>query len=315
MKLLKDLKEEILNNQINNFYVFFGNDFGLRKHYIDKLSENYDTVKVIETAEQFNNNTTENSLFKTNTLYIIYNDLEFAKQSKEYIQRFITKINDDLIIMDYETLPETSTLYTEFSINVTNFNNVEDKIAYEFIDSEINVSLNSKKELAYNCENNYNLILLETDKVKNYTQSKNVSNQNSLDNLTNKGQMIYKYDEFNIDYFMNDIISHNTQNYSYWINLINKIYPDQLWICLSRVFSDLLIAYLVKKYGKYPGSSKAYDYGLSWSRAKIIREIDIPYEADYLLYMANEVTQIDMLVKNGSLTIEKILDYFMCILV
>ena len=41
MKNLKDLKEDILANKINKFYVFYGEDFGLRKHYIDYLSKKY----------------------------------------------------------------------------------------------------------------------------------------------------------------------------------------------------------------------------------------------------------------------------------
>lgn len=315
MKLLKDLKEEILANKINNFYVFFGEDYGLRKHYIDKLAENFDTVKVVDTAQEFGKSSTSDSLFTTNTLYIIYNDLEFAKQRKDYIDKLITKINDDMIIMDYETLPENTTLFTEFGEYVTNFANVEDKIAYEFIDSEVSVSLNSKKELAFNCENNYNTILLETDKIKNYAEAQHTNTQSSLDSLTNKGQMIYKYDDFNSDYLMNDILTHNTQHFSYWIDTINKIYTDQLWISLSRIFNDLLIAYLVKKLGKYPGSSEAYKYGLPWSRAKIIRELNIPYEADYLLDMANEIANIDYGVKSGLFQQDKIMDYLMCLLV
>ena len=38
MTPLKELKENILNNNIQNFYVFYGEDSGLRKHYIDKTA-------------------------------------------------------------------------------------------------------------------------------------------------------------------------------------------------------------------------------------------------------------------------------------
>ena len=37
MKSLKQLKEEILNNDIKNFYVFYGPDSGIKEHYINKL--------------------------------------------------------------------------------------------------------------------------------------------------------------------------------------------------------------------------------------------------------------------------------------
>ena len=47
MKQLKDLKEEILANNIKNFYVFYGQDFGLRQHYIHKIGSYYDKIKVL----------------------------------------------------------------------------------------------------------------------------------------------------------------------------------------------------------------------------------------------------------------------------
>ena len=38
MKKLEDLKKELLDNKVNKFYVFYGEDFGIRKHYINKIS-------------------------------------------------------------------------------------------------------------------------------------------------------------------------------------------------------------------------------------------------------------------------------------
>lgn len=314
MKQLKDLKQEILDNKINNFYVFYGNDFGLRKHYINKLAEKFDKIKVIMSAENFTNNTTTGTLFKLNTLYILYNDLEFCKQNVAYINTFIKKIGTDMVIVDYEDLPEKCTLMEHFENSITKFSNVQDSIAYEFIDSEITISPGSKKQMAYNCNNNYNSILLEADKVKQYSQYKNINEQMAYDSLDEREQLIFRYMDYNVDLFMNDILTRNISNFPYWIQTIKTIHTDNFWMLLSRVFADLLIAYLVKQYGKYPGSSKAYEYKLSWTRAKVIRELSIPYTAQELLIMTSAVCDLDYKVKTGILQEEPI-DYLMCLFV
>ena len=41
MKNLKDLKEEIINKQFQHFYVFYGEDYGLRDHYIKEIAKQF----------------------------------------------------------------------------------------------------------------------------------------------------------------------------------------------------------------------------------------------------------------------------------
>ena len=35
MRKLEDLKASILNNDIDKFYVFYGEDYGIRKYYVE----------------------------------------------------------------------------------------------------------------------------------------------------------------------------------------------------------------------------------------------------------------------------------------
>ena len=125
--------------------------------------------------------------------------------------------------------------------------------------------------------------------------------------------MNYRYDKFNCDLLMNDLLTRNLKNYSYWLETMNNVYKDQFWIMLNKIMNDLLIAYLVKRYGKYDGSSKAYNLGLSWGRAKTIREFNIPYESEYILYLINELTNLDYNVKTGKMQQEDIFNYYVCL--
>ena len=76
------------------------------------------------------------------------------------------------------------------------------------------------------------------------------------------------------------------------------------------MFNDFLIAGLIKKYGKYDGSSRAYNYGLPWGRAKEIRELDLPFEYTYYFDCAFKVSEIDELVKSGKILQNNLVDYF-----
>lgn len=312
MKNLKDLKEEILQNVIHKFYVFYGEDYGIRKHYINKLSTFFQETRTIDSMELIANQQRGSGLFSVKTLYIIHGDIVFARKKSNYIQSAINKLKDDCVILVYESEIPNSSLFKEFSDYITYFPVVQDKIAYQFIDSEVKLSMDSKKELAYNCKNNYNNILLEADKIKNYAQAKNVSYQVAYEELQHNGQLLYEYDTFNMNDFMNDVLKGNFKNMDYWATLITKRYKDEFWMGLSFIFTDYLIAYYIVKYGKYDGSTKAYNSGLNWGRIKTIREFVIPYSAESLLETANDVADLDSQIKFGKLQPEDLFDRFLC---
>lgn len=195
---------------------------------------------------------------------------------------------------------------------MTYFPSVSDNIALEFIDSEISLSMNSKEELAMNCQNNYNNILLESDKIRNYSEGRGISEQSAYDELNVSGQLIYTPEQYRSNEFMNDVLKGNMSAMAYWSQLINTYYLDKFWMSLGFIFNDYLIGYLIAKYGKYQGSNKAYDFGLPWNRTKEIRELIIPYEPNYLLESAYQVAKLDTEVKRGRITQEDLFDCFMC---
>lgn len=101
---------------------------------------------------------------------------------------------------------------------------------------------------------------------------------------------------------------------SYWLNIIKKN-PETFFITLYSVFSDYLIVYLISKYGKWEGSSRAYSYGLPWGRAKFLRNYQFPKESEYYLNCAYSVAEMDTKIKMGSLNREKCIDYFISIII
>lgn len=310
MKKLEDLKTELLNDQVNSFYVFYGEDYGIRRHYIQKISTYFKQVRYLDNCELITNLTMSKSLFRIKQLLIVHSDLEFCRQSETFINTFIHRLGTDYtVILVYEEPLENTTLFKKFGDYITYFPVVQDAIAKEFVESELNLFNDSIENLAYDCGNVYNNILLESDKIKNYASANNLSEQNAYESLYNKQQLLNKQEEFSSYIFMNDILLGNFSNVAYWTSIIRSN-PDKFFISLTSIFYDYLIAGLIKKYGKWDGSSRAYNYGLPWGRAKTIREFNIPYTEEQLFDTAYKVAELDSNVKFGLLNRDNIIDKF-----
>ena len=317
MKSLKDLKEEILDNKLQHFYVFYGEDYGLRHHYIHEIARRHFNNKISyipDFDKYLRKQSGGKGLFDFKSLYVVHGEVEFAKSSKYIINTFLEKLSNDTVILCLEEELPNSLLWKEYEQYITYFPCVDDKIAYQFIDSEISLDIASKKELARNCENNYNNILLESDKIKNYAQAKNINEQEAYNELESKNQLIYKYETFHSYEFMNDVLQGNISNINYWYNVIKSNFLDEFWIATESIFNDYLIAYFIVKEGKWNGSTKAYELGLYWSRIKTIREFKIPYSDSYLIDTAYKVAKLDADIKLGKIEQTKVLDYFLTII-
>ena len=279
---------------------------------IDKIAENYPSALWSPDVESVVAGlSTTTTLFGSSHLYVVYGDEDFIKQSNININRIIGLLKRDCLILTFDKEYPSSNLFKNFSKYITYFPIVEDNIALEFVDSELSLSLSSKTELAKNCKNDYSKICIESDKIRNYAQGKHITEQLAFDELTTQDQLLYEYPEYNPDDLMNDILQGKFKDLSYWYKILKELHPDQFWITLSSIFNNYIIAYLIVRYGKYDGSRVAYDCGLPWYRIKQIRELDIKYNADYLLDTAIGVAELDNKVKIGSISVEDLFEYFL----
>lgn len=311
MKKLEDLKRDILANKIENFYVFYGEDYGIRKHYIEQIKKSFNgKAKYMEACDKIQVNSKTTSLFDNGKqLYLVYNDVEFANSKSNIIDDFISKLTDDTVILIYEEALESSSLFKDFDQYITYFPEVQDNIGKEFVNSEVKLTDSDVENLAFNCRNNYNTILLETDKIKEYAEGNNTSQVNSYEALSLKNQMIERIDKFDANAFMIDVLCGNRKNIAYWYQVaLND--SDKFFGSMAFIFNDYLIAFYLVKYGKWTGGSRAYESGLSWGRVKVLRDLIIPFEQDALLFSAYKVACVDVNVKSGKLERGNVVDYF-----
>ena len=48
MRNIKDLKEDILAKKSGNIFIFTGEEWAIKKHYINKIAEEYEALKYVD---------------------------------------------------------------------------------------------------------------------------------------------------------------------------------------------------------------------------------------------------------------------------
>lgn len=149
---------------------FCGEEIAIQKIYINKIAEIKNLeIQYVEEYKQIHNSLQVNDLFNTKKLYVILDDLDILKQ--ENVWKFINP-SDNIIIFKYNNLDKRNKFYKEFEPSIVEFNKLSDEVLIKYIKRELSSLSDINCEKLINiCGKNYNQILLEIDKIKNYALS------------------------------------------------------------------------------------------------------------------------------------------------
>lgn len=322
MKNIKDLKEDILNKTVGNLLVFNGTEWAVKKHYINKLSEDYKVVKYLQDTIELSNNMVSKGLFKKKTLYVVPHDLDFLKSTGKEFEAIMNKIknSDNGVVWIYSTeLPKT--FVTHFDDYITEFEEVEEDIFKELILHEISLMPSNVDKLCKNCKRNYGMALLEIDKIKSYAQYENVSNDVAFEDLYMNELLVVEKDKFDCKEFMNHFLIGDFKGLSHSLQCLYECNFENVWYHLEEMVTDLKIAYCFVKYGKWDGAKRAYDVEhLFWGRIKELRDMvafstidyktvcNIPWTEDDLQWLILNLSRYDSLVKQGKITDREVIE-------
>ena len=161
---IQELQKQIIDKQLDNLYIFLGEEIAIQKIYINKMAEiNHLEIQYIEEYKQIHNSLKVQDLFNTKKLYVILDDLDILKQDNIEINP-----NENIVIFKYNNLDKRSKFYKQFENRIIEFNKLSDEVLTKYIQKEIPLNNQNCKKLIDICNSNYNQILLEVDKIKNY---------------------------------------------------------------------------------------------------------------------------------------------------
>lgn len=167
---IQELQKQIIDKQLNNLYVFLGEEIAIQKIYINKIAQiNKLEIQYVEEYKQIHNSLNVNNLFDIKKLYVILDDLDILKQENVWQD---IKPNGNIIIFKYNNLDKRNKFYKQFENNIVEFNKLSDEVLIKYIQKELpngtNLTDINCKKLIDICGSSYNQILLELDKLKHY---------------------------------------------------------------------------------------------------------------------------------------------------
>lgn len=180
---LSDLKTAIQNDKVENFYIFTGDEFGIRNLYINKIAEKRGlAILWVDTLDEIYRELNAKAIFGGGTLFVVYNDKEALKNTARirqfvegnYIQNGILIIVDDKVKADE--------LYNDKIVGFV-------ELPLEILESYCRKYLKSGggyySQLIKRCNNSYTYLMNEIDKIKAVSEERGITVDEVLEKIIN----------------------------------------------------------------------------------------------------------------------------------
>lgn len=178
---VKEVKRQIKSGQLDRFYVFTGEEVEAQRIYINKIAEvTGRTVQRLDTVSDVVK--FKGGLLSTPRLFVVLNDMDFIKAEKAW-QNLEDVLKDKMLILQLSEVDKRKKFYKYFEQRIVTFNYIDADILYKYVQQKCRLSGDNSDELIRLCECNYGRLLLEMDKINQYSESTGKSVDESFEDL------------------------------------------------------------------------------------------------------------------------------------
>lgn len=167
---LVDLMKRISSNDIPHFLILFGEEQTILNIYLTHILEVTDTKRIsADSVSYIMQNINKKSLDKSIRLYVVQDDMAFlrAEDSWETVRNTPTK---DYIILRYHSLDKRSAFVKKNQQNLVEFSRLTKEVLQTYISKDLpDLSEKNSSKLVEYCNYDYGRILMEIDKIKQYS--------------------------------------------------------------------------------------------------------------------------------------------------
>ena len=167
---LVDLMKAISENNIPHYLVLFGEEQAILNIYIQHIAQNYKIVHC-DTVAYALSQVGKKSIDKSNKVYIVNEDNAYikAEESWKNVKQTFDKSRHILLIR-YHSLDKRGKFYLNNKQNSVEFTHLSEDVLISYINQKLpDLSEKNASKLVEYCSNDYGRILLEVDKIKQYS--------------------------------------------------------------------------------------------------------------------------------------------------
>lgn len=302
---LAELKKSIVEKQFDNVYIFTGDEIKIMNVYIKQIADvqQRTIIRKDSVAEIFKTLKISKLTNDSNT-YVILDDFDFLKQENHW-EQLMTATDKHTIILIYSSLDKRGKFHKTYKDKICEFEKLNETMLAKYVQKEIELNTEQATNLAIMCENSYNRILMEVDKLKHLMQVYNITAQQAYDKMLKENLIFTTRTELTFN--LVDAICKRDRVLAFDLLSYLDTTKESPIAILSLLYTNIKSMLLVRV---CPPNSKVSEVtGLTGWQIKLAHEKGYNYEPNELLVIMETIKYIDEAIKIGKIDPQYALDY------
>ena len=174
---IAELKKDMKANNLAGLYIFTGEEIYIRNLYIEQIVDLGFIWKELPTVAELFKSVGTTKLIQKPTLYVIRDDMDFIKQDSTVWDKLVAWENNSVnkVILIYNNIDKRNKFFKTFEENTVKFEKLSETVLLKYVQKEADISRENALDLIHRCDSNFNLCLLELNKVIMFSLSNNIS--------------------------------------------------------------------------------------------------------------------------------------------
>lgn len=174
---IAELKKDMKANNLAGLYIFTGEEIYIRNLYIEQIVDLGFIWKELPTVAELFKSVGTTKLIQKPTLYVIRDDMDFIKQDSTVWDKLVAWVNNSVnkVILIYNNIDKRNKFFKTFEENTVKFEKLSETVLLKYVQKEVDISRENALDLIHRCDSNFNLCLLELNKVIMFSLSNNIS--------------------------------------------------------------------------------------------------------------------------------------------
>lgn len=303
---LEELKSEIMNNSEQTFYIFNGEEYALKRIYINEMSSRLKLpVKCFDTLEAVYPLISGNDLFDEPSIYVVFEDEDYRQAEKSW-KGMLNLQSKSRIILAYNNLDKRTAFYKAHENCLVDFKYLSDEILVPRVMAMAGFSESVAKRFVAICGHKYGRILLELEKLKNLADVEGVKLETALFMAMEQGAIHEEVGDI-VFSFIDSVVLRNPKLAYKQLNKLYSVGESDVKL-LSLLYTSFRNALIVK----FTPQPKWEDVlGLKEWQCRNVRAKNGKYTAVELLNIVKFLREVETKVKSGKLESDKIIEYIL----
>ena len=293
---IQELHTQLKQKVVDSLYIFTGPEIAVQNIYINQIAKikGLDILRPDSITDIYSK-LQNTSFLSKDYVYVIRDDLEYMK-SEELQKKLPSIVKNNVIIFCYSETDKRTKFYKNHKESFIQFDYLEDRLLDKYIAKDIELNERNRKILMNICRNDYSRILLEIDKIKQYSQAVNQDVNKSFMTLL-EDETIFVPPNDAIFELVDNILRFNIDKSFELLEQCKAIGESTLAI-LSVLYNNTKQVLQVQSYN---GDNLSKATGLSSFQIKCAKEKVGNYPTGDLVYLMRLIQRVEVAIKTGKI--------------